>query len=43
MVLYDEIGFGYAGKRQEDPVVRALIVGAQGDARSIVNLGAGTG
>jgi SAM-dependent methyltransferase len=42
-VRYDAIGGGYAGRRREDPRVRALVHGALGDASSVVNVGAGTG
>jgi SAM-dependent methyltransferase len=40
---YDSIGHGYACRRREDPRLRALIHGALGDARSVVNVGAGAG
>jgi SAM-dependent methyltransferase len=40
---YDSIGSGYARRRQEDPVLRALIHGALGEARTVVNVGAGAG
>ena len=40
---YDTIGHGYSRTRQEDPVIRDRIHAALGDARSIVNVGAGTG
>src|SRR5262245_35096533 len=40
---YDEIGEGYALTRREDPHIAAAIRGALGDARSVVNVGAGTG
>src|SRR6201994_1229356 len=40
---YDRIGEGYARKRHEDPRIAALIDGALGDARTVVNVGAGTG
>jgi SAM-dependent methyltransferase len=40
---YDRIGEGYALTRREDPHVAAAIRGALGDARSVVNVGAGTG
>jgi SAM-dependent methyltransferase len=40
---YDQIGHGYAGTRQEEPRFRALIHAALGDARSVVNVGAGAG
>lgn len=41
--LYDTIGKGYRNWRQPDPRIAAQIVGALGDAQSIVNFGAGTG
>ncbi len=40
---YDAIGEGYARHRREDPALRARIAAALGDARSVVNVGAGTG
>lgn len=40
---YDAIGHGYATHRREDPRVRDQIHSALGDARSVVNVGAGTG
>src|SRR5579875_1734532 len=40
---YDTIGPGYARRRREDPALRALIHGALADARTILNVGAGTG
>ncbi len=40
---YEAIGSGYARTRREDPRVAALIDRALGDARSVVNVGAGTG
>lgn len=40
---YDRIGHGYASTRREDPRVREIILAALGDARSVVNVGAGTG
>lgn len=41
--LYDEIGDGYASYRQPDPTIAAAIHAALGDARSVLNVGAGTG
>lgn len=41
--LYDRIGVGYCATRREDPRIAALIGDALGDARSVVNVGAGTG
>ncbi len=43
MVRYDTIGYGYARTRREDARFRALIGAALGDARTVVNVGAGTG
>jgi SAM-dependent methyltransferase len=40
---YDTIGAGYARRRQPDPRIAAMIAYALGDARSVVNVGAGTG
>src|SRR5262245_26617291 len=40
---YDSIGAGYAQRRRPDPRIAAMIVAALGDARSVVNVGAGTG
>jgi SAM-dependent methyltransferase len=40
---YDSIGTSYAGTRREDPRLRARIHAALGDARSVVNVGAGAG
>ncbi len=41
--LYDSIGKGYTSVRREDPRIGARIRAALGDARSVVNVGAGTG
>jgi SAM-dependent methyltransferase len=41
--LYDDIGRSYAATRGEDPRIAARIHAALGDARSVVNVGAGTG
>jgi SAM-dependent methyltransferase len=41
--LYDRIGVGYAAVRREDPSIAAAIHAALGDARTIVNVGAGAG
>jgi SAM-dependent methyltransferase len=41
--LYDRIGAGYGAARGEDPRLAAAIHAALGDARSVVNVGAGTG
>jgi len=43
MARYDTIGHGYSKTRREDPRFRALIHAALGDARSVVNVGAGAG
>lgn len=40
---YDAIGHGYAALRREDPEVAARIEEALGDARTVVNVGAGAG
>lgn len=40
---YDAIGQGYAARRREDPAVGALIEAALGEARTVVNVGAGAG
>lgn len=40
---YERIGQGYARTRREDPELRARIHAALGDARTVVNVGAGTG
>jgi SAM-dependent methyltransferase len=40
---YDQIGHGYAQLRREDPRIAARLHAALGDARSVVNVGAGTG
>jgi len=41
--LYDEIGRGYAEMRRPDARIAAVIRTRLGDARSVVNVGAGTG
>ena len=41
--VYDRIGAGYARRRRPDPRIAAQILAALGDARSVVNVGAGTG
>ena len=41
--VYDTIGRRYAGQRRADPRVAAAIRAALGDARSVVNVGAGSG
>src|SRR4051794_31788647 len=40
---YDRIGPGYASRRREDPALRERIHAALGAARTVVNVGAGTG
>jgi SAM-dependent methyltransferase len=40
---YDRIGVGYARKRRADPGIMSLIDEALGDARTVVNVGAGAG
>lgn len=42
-VRYDTIGAGYAATRREDPRIAALIHAALGEARTVVNVGAGAG
>jgi SAM-dependent methyltransferase len=42
-VRYDRIGQGYARTRREDPRFATAIRGALGGARTVVNVGAGTG
>jgi Methyltransferase domain len=42
-LLYDSIGKGYTAVRREDPRIAARIRAALGDARTVVNVGAGTG
>lgn len=40
---YDRIGQGYAARRQPDPALERRIHQALGDARTVVNVGAGAG
>jgi SAM-dependent methyltransferase len=40
---YDTIGVGYARTRREDPRLRERLHSALGDARTVVNVGAGAG
>jgi SAM-dependent methyltransferase len=40
---YDRIGLGYARFRKPDPRIAARLMSALDDARSVVNVGAGTG
>src|SRR5271166_5354496 len=42
-LLYDDIGAGYARARRTDPRIAERIWAALGDARTVVNVGAGTG
>lgn len=41
--LYDKIGLNYANLRQPDPRIAQRIAAALGDARSVLNVGAGAG
>jgi ubiquinone/menaquinone biosynthesis C-methylase UbiE len=41
--IYDTIGTGYSAQRQSDPRIAARIEGALGQARTVINVGAGTG
>jgi SAM-dependent methyltransferase len=43
LAAYDRLGVGYSDHRRPDPRIRAQIHAALGDARSVVNVGAGTG
>lgn len=40
---YDTIGANYGRRRKSDPRIAALIDGALGDARTVLNVGAGSG
>jgi SAM-dependent methyltransferase len=42
-VWYDRIGHGYSTYRRADPRIAAVVHNALGDARTVVNVGAGTG
>lgn len=42
-VRYDTIGHGYSAYRRADPRIAAAVHEALGDARTVVNVGAGTG
>lgn len=42
-LLYERIGGGYARTRRADPRIARVVRGALGDARSVLNVGAGTG
>ena len=41
--IYDQIGRGYSNFRRTDPRIAARVEAALGDARTVVNVGAGTG
>lgn len=41
--VYDQIGEGYVSRRRPDPRIAAAILDAIGDARRVINVGAGTG
>ena len=41
--LYDRLGFDYEQSRRPDPRIARVLESAIGDARTIVNVGAGTG
>jgi SAM-dependent methyltransferase len=41
--IYDGLGEGYAQRRRPDPRIASTIVSALADARTVVNIGAGTG
>jgi SAM-dependent methyltransferase len=41
--LYDKLGAGYRARRRADPRIGRLIWSALGDARTVLNVGAGTG
>ena len=43
MARYDRIGVDYATLRQPDPRIAAMIDAALGDAKTVLNVGAGTG
>src|SRR5262245_55120098 len=43
MVRYDRIGLTYTATRQADPTIQAAVWDALGEARSVVNVGAGAG
>jgi SAM-dependent methyltransferase len=40
---YERLGHGYSGRRRPDPRIEAQIHAALGDARTVVNVGAGAG
>ena len=41
--LYDRIGHGYPATQKEDPRIAHRLNAALGDARTVLNVGAGTG
>ena len=41
--VYDQLGRGYAERRRPDPRIATRIDRALGDARTVVNVGAGAG
>ena len=41
--LYDSLGKGYTAVRREDPRIAERIRAALGDARTVVDVGAGAG
>jgi hypothetical protein len=43
VTLYDRIGGSYATTRRADPRIAARLWAALGDARTVVNVGAGAG
>jgi SAM-dependent methyltransferase len=43
VALYDTIGTGYSATRRTDPRIAAQIWAALGDAKTVLNVGAGTG
>jgi SAM-dependent methyltransferase len=43
MARYDIIGRDYAGRRRPDPRIARAVISALGDAKSVVNIGAGSG
>ena len=40
---YQRVGAGYAGRRRPDPRIEAQVLAALGDAKTVLNVGAGTG
>ena len=41
--VYESIGVGYAAARRPDPRIHQVIVDSLGDARIVINMGAGAG